>query len=108
MMIRNWSIAKSRRTATYNETLERKYNPLVSRQREIAVKLKEEGQIKVNLEKVYLDEQKFLEIESSLDGSDLDLDFENEDSKEPGMSAQKSQYTPAKVVRLRALARGGS
>jgi hypothetical protein len=54
------------------------------------VKLKEEGEMKVDLKKVYLDEQTFLEIESSLDGSDLDLNSENEGSKEPAISAQKS------------------
>lgn len=64
--------------------------------------------MKVDLKKVYLDEQTFLEIESSLEGSDLDLNSENEGSKEPGISAQKNSRTPAKVVRLRALAREGS
>ena len=31
MMMHNWSVGKSRRTATYNETQERRYNPHTSR-----------------------------------------------------------------------------
>jgi hypothetical protein len=81
-MMHNWSIAKSRRTATFNEASERRHNPLISRQKEISVKLKGEGEVKVDLKKVYLNEQAFLEIESSLDGSENNSSFNSSSSEE--------------------------
>lgn len=46
------------------------------------MKLKGEGEVKLDLKKVYLNEQAFLEIESSLDGSENDSSFNSSSSEE--------------------------
>ena len=60
------------------------------------MKLKGEGELKVDLKKVYLSEEAFLEIESSLDGSDNEQQkYESKD-----LSAMKSLRSPSDTGRL--------
>lgn len=68
-MLHDWSVAKSRRAADFNQSSERKFNPNASKLQEIAVMLKPEGFPKLQEDKVYVDEATFLEIESSLEDS---------------------------------------
>jgi hypothetical protein len=45
-MMRNWANAKTRRTSDLNATIEKRYNPLVSRQKEISVMIKDQTEAK--------------------------------------------------------------
>jgi hypothetical protein len=77
LMLHDWSVAKSRRQADIVQVSERKVNH--SRQKEVAVMLKLPHEVKLRPEKVYVSEEAFLEVESSLDeGSDSSDDATKE------------------------------
>ena len=74
--MRKWSFAKARRQADVNARIERANNASLSLLKQVAVMLKPKDTEPVEWEKIYLHEDEFLDIESSIAS-----DYESEDGE---------------------------
>ena len=65
--IRKWSMAKARRSADINATIERRHNKSISVLKNIAVMMKPKEEDPVDWSKIHSTEDEFLEIDKSIE-----------------------------------------
>ena len=68
--MRKWAMAKARRQADVNATIERKHNQSVSVLKNIAVMMRPANEDPVDWAKIYSNEEEFLEIEQSIESEE--------------------------------------